>query len=1050
MRILHVSDLHATVLAEGDQRDIVGAALDDIAVMHAERPIDLVVFSGDLAAHGEANEFEAGADLLLRPLRRTLSHPPIVMVPGNHDVNRSDIDDVVDVGLSHTLTTRAAVAATLGNPDRVVQATARLRRWNDFHDSWYGDDAPEAVGALAWIHRFEIGGVDVAVAALNTSWRALGGMEDRKRLLLGEYQVQAALGALRNDTVKVIAMHHPLDWLAEFDADRARADLESNGVFVLSGHDHTTDPTMEISRRGAALYSRAGCLYADHDYANSYTILDLDPGREVTVSVRRWWSDRREFDQATDWHRGGAIDLLWPTRTGALPAHQIPLQELLAPLVDVAQEQSVLDGSGMDEEATTVSELVVEPRLWPVPDREVFSATVNPSNRPAPVEPLDLLDDVRVVIVAGGHSNGVTTALLWLLEKHVRAYGTHIPDHVRRPDARLRRLAQALRAAEQRFALRGDRKPPVILAVDDAELSDVGTRRRLVTFVKENPEAIFLVGSHDGDVSDAVAAFEAEGIATKHAFLGPFGRREVRHIVKRMSGEADPRLVTRVLRVVHRQRLSRSPLTLTALVYVTLREEDLAAVNESGWLDSFVKLLIDNPLGFDADGLKMDYRRREHLLERLADHLISKGVSRLARIDIEDVVLGYFRELGWESGSPGQLIDSLIRRRVLAEDDRGVGFRIPPFLHLFAAKRTFDDAVFKKRVFDDPIRYGAVIRHVAGLRRNDSELLDLVAAAVRSKLENGAAGLTPDDFDKITAGRGWSHTAEFWKARELLNSNDEQPSEEDVDELYEDLADNPEHDHEVVTDLEIFTELSDDGIKGIGDALSLLASVLQSSELVSDVELKTEVLREVIAGWGVLTVMAAMDEDERGHLGQMVVGLLDGIEDVKERQAQVEDLSRILIVTLMSVSLYLDVGNFHLERMLKNVLDDEELMASTLPALFATMLHSALLFGGWPDRLTSLYEAHGDNPIVREVARRWALQQYQVGKLSDVDNQKVEDLLVEILTRPPLPGGESPAPARARQKSDMREKLRHERAQVQWMIKTSNRVAPPVVWTYWR
>ena len=1045
MRVLHVSDLHATEAAGDDQRDIVAAALDDIAAMHSDAPIDLVVFSGDLAFHGTREEFEIGADMLLRPLQQHLSYPPIVMVPGNHDVTRDDIDKVINVGLVHTLTDRRAVSETLADAERVLQATGRLQRWDEFHDEWYGADGPEVVGALARIHRFKIGGTDVAVAALNTSWRASGGAGDRKALLLGEHQVRAALNAVRNATIKMIVMHHPLDWLADFDATSTRAMLESNGVVVLTGHDHTTDPTMEISRRGAAVYSRAGCLYADHDFANSYTILDLDPGRDVTVSVRSWWSERGEFDQATNWHRGGAIELPWPSRSDALPAHQIPLSDLLAPLVEIVQEQSVLDEADVDG-ALTVSELVIEPRLWPVPHREVFDAAVPADRRPKPIEPLDLLDDAQVVFVSGAPSNGVTTALLWLLEKHVRAHGTHVPDYARSPEARLRRLRQAMRSASQRFSLRSGRKPLVILAIDDVDLADGSARARLIAFVKEHPNALFLVGTHDSDLGDAQNGLRAADISSKCAFLGPFGRREVRQIVKRMSGEADPRLVTRVLRLVHRQRLSRSPLTLTALVYVTLSEEDLAAVNESGWLDSFVTVMIDNPLGFDVEGLKMDHRRREHLLERLADHLVTKGVSRLPRIDIEDFVIGYFRELGWESGSAGQLIQSLIHRRILSEDHHGVGFRIPPFLHLFAAKRTFDDEDFKRRVFDDPIRYGSIIRHVAGLKRNDAALLAHVAGTVRGMIVEGSGGLTPDDYDKITAGRRRSHDVEFWKARELLSKQANQPREEDLDDLYDNVADDP--DQQAASDIQIFGQPGDDCAKSIGDGLSVLASVLQSSELVANVELKADVLREVIKGWAVLTVMAAIDEEERGHIGEMVAGLLDGVVELDERQMQVEHISRVLIVSLMSVSLYLDVGNFHLEKMLKKLLAEEELMATALTALFATMLHSAMQFGGWPDHLAGLYERHGDNAIVREVVATWAQQQYNGGELVEADDRKVEDLLIEIQMTLDSPGIDASAPARARHKSNIREALRHERAQLQWRLKTDDRVPSPLFWSY--
>jgi len=49
MRIVHISDLHASTDEDFGQTRVANALLKDVSKQHQEIPVDLVVFSGDLA-----------------------------------------------------------------------------------------------------------------------------------------------------------------------------------------------------------------------------------------------------------------------------------------------------------------------------------------------------------------------------------------------------------------------------------------------------------------------------------------------------------------------------------------------------------------------------------------------------------------------------------------------------------------------------------------------------------------------------------------------------------------------------------------------------------------------------------------------------------------------------------------------------------------------------------------------------------------------------------------------------------------------------------------
>jgi predicted MPP superfamily phosphohydrolase len=537
MRILHISDLHALKTTLGGEAEIVQALLKDVEDQHRLRPFDLVVFTGDLAFDGTHAAFMSAQRFLLDPLCACLPGCEVILTPGNHDVDQDRIKPVIEEGLAHTLTDSDSVLAD------------RNRQPLEKH--------------FAWIHDLTLNSTRVGIAVLNSAWRS-GQGADRGKLLVGDALTKRALDAIDTHEIRLVVMHHPLSWLADFDATALRAQFEQRGVFVLTGHEHEPDPATEITTRGAALYSRAGCLYSGTSYSNSYTILDLDTtDRSVEVGVRRWWpSPHREFDASTDRYQGPTIPLAWPSRSTRHLPLPVTFKEALTPLAQLAQERSLIGADISISNGATVSDLLVKPRFWPVPNREAIANSLDSDEQPTPVDAVDATRRSRVVIVSGDQSSGVTSSLLWIIEQSFRRYGTAYPAYVE-ADRRfsLGRLRQALPRREK-----GERSEalPALLGIDDVRMSDRDTQIRLSRFIADHPEVTFVLGCHDEAHTDIARVLDADHISFERIFLAPFGRRELRQLVIRIAGPNSSELVTRVLKVMHGQGLARNPLNVAA------------------------------------------------------------------------------------------------------------------------------------------------------------------------------------------------------------------------------------------------------------------------------------------------------------------------------------------------------------------------------------------------------------------------------------------------------------------------------------------------------
>jgi metallophosphoesterase superfamily enzyme len=1028
---VHLSDLHAKEEQDEDhfgKKRVAESLVKDLREQTEEEPVDLFVFSGDLAFDGTTGALETGKSVLLDPIRSIYPETPFILVPGNHDVDRQRVEDVEEQGLQAVLNSREAVQKRLADVDHAAAARKRLTDWDRFALEW--DAKLEAIPVPPYGHRYELtcNGLRVAIGAFDTAWRSQGGESDKGRLVLGADSVTPFLEAASDADVSVVTFHHPLGWFAKFDGEAVDKKLQGSRALVLTGHEHAADPKLEQTPRGAALYCACPSTYADVNHPNGYAIIDVDvPGQATAISLRKWQpnGDRFGIDAETTGDTGQVL-FQWPipTEMAPVPIHA-PREAAIEPLAQLVQEQSVLVDHLDDAESHAVSDLVVTPRFWPVPHTEVFDRSVGRKGKPVEADPFTLLNKERVAIVSGPRMSGVTTSLLWLLEQHFERVGTHFPAYVQSdPRFSLGRVNGAIELARKRS---GDEHTPVIVAVDDVVPEDPRALGRLIRIVDENPDVKFILGCHDQQHETISRALEGTRvkIPTGTLYLGHFGRRETRALVVRLAGSEGSELVQRVLDLVQRQRLPRNPLNLAALISVLIREPNMAAVNETGLLQSYCNVLLDNPVGIDPDQLAMDQTRREHLLKRIARNIVEQDVSRLKRLEIEKLVSEYFEAIAFDTGSPGRQIESLIGRRVLAEDGSGVGFRYPALLHLFAAKAAEEQPDFKATLLEDQQRYAPVIRHLAGLTRSNAELLETVLEEALRVRADVADGIEVAQFDLIRDEHGLSQIKDFDQARALVERKPVLPSEEELDEIYDEAIEEPPEEPALRP---FETPVSPDATWELSGVFGLAAGVLQSSELVEDIALRSDALREVIEAWGVMTVLMALEEDMFRQIHELLDPMLPPAADEEKRKGVIEHVVRVFIVNLMSVTLNSDAGSIHHIKILTGLLDDSKFMSVTANALFATMMYSSLEFPGWPGRFQSLIDQHGEHPMVRETVRIWARMEYHHGDVSEKDQEELLELLAEMMT-PPASGGKDAVAARVAQKAEIREGLKTARTQ---------------------
>jgi hypothetical protein len=116
--------------------------------------------------------------------------------------------------------------------------------------------------------------------------------------LIGEPQIHDALEQVAEDDLRIVVMHHPFDWLAEFDRNHVEETLGRSAHFILCGHQHVGGIKVLSGTSGECVIIPAGASYDrrypdNSRYANGYNFVKIDVASGNGIIYFRTWGDRR-------------------------------------------------------------------------------------------------------------------------------------------------------------------------------------------------------------------------------------------------------------------------------------------------------------------------------------------------------------------------------------------------------------------------------------------------------------------------------------------------------------------------------------------------------------------------------------------------------------------------------------------------------------------------------------------------------------------------------------------------------------------------------------
>ncbi|MBE9012603.1 metallophosphoesterase [Pseudanabaenaceae cyanobacterium LEGE 13415] len=299
IRYLHLSDFHVGK-DKYAERKMFRKILNHVQEKKDQNWIpDLVFITGDIANRGKAEEYEVFTDEFLLGLYETLGNwnGLIFTVPGNHDVNRNEVEFLAREELCRSRNqVFESTRSGLQKRQRALLPGINAYCNNDESNApkqWINSEAG-TFHQIVTIREQQVG-----IVGMNTAWLSKDD-DDERNLTPGVELVKEALEQIEACQVRIVLGHHPLDWLLKDDGDRIRQAFGRCGVLYLHGHLHEACARGEENSAGKGFLNiQAGAAFQardgdERDWKNGLLWGELDLEQYQLRLQPRHWSAKHE------------------------------------------------------------------------------------------------------------------------------------------------------------------------------------------------------------------------------------------------------------------------------------------------------------------------------------------------------------------------------------------------------------------------------------------------------------------------------------------------------------------------------------------------------------------------------------------------------------------------------------------------------------------------------------------------------------------------------------------------------------------------------------
>ena len=887
---LHISDIHFNNKTEWRDDNYRDALCKHLAALFKDdeglRP-DFIFCTGDIA-FGEsskqsiAEQFEQAKvffDKLLiicGSAERPLPKGRLFVVPGNHDVNRQNIND----DAQQMLTSWAAQASSKIEfinqrfNDRNKEFVDTIKRLDEYGHfvAQYLPHQDNGEKRHTYANVVSINGLKVGIVGFNSAWTCSGPEDDRNIWLAANWQFNQAHKLLSDADIRIGLIHHPIDWFNNADREVANRRIATDFDFWLHGHSHSAWVTPAQNHIVVA----AGAVGAQSSDEFGINITSIDIGTvngashlHNIKSESSGWTIAPIHQHAPK----GVWRFTLPTRLNDLHS-KISLvtskqEEIRSNSPESATKENFVDRYLTKRFEDSLHSFSSLPKEWVPPVLSSQSELATDAKSTPKIATDDLILNPRSVFIKAPPQYGLTSLAHFLARAAWRANPSSLWLYLDAKNLKPHNAAVEQEVSDELKLLgcaEGDIKCVILDSMSPSSKDALKLLKNLCERYKNLP--IICMQQIEG------ASFNtADRISLDRDFetlyLWSLPKENIRKIVaayNQLRPIGDEDIVTnRLVSDLEVLNLHRTPLNCLTLLKVSEIDFDESPVNRSEMIKRILFLL------FNVDDIptyktRPDLKDCEYVLGHFCEQLIREGSDLFSRdqflVHIQKCCQDRLIDLETQV-----VFDVLYANNVLVRRGNFFCFKFSYWIFYFAAQRMHHEESFAKFIFEE-MRYAQhpeIIEFYTGIDRKREDALQILTRDIQTNYHaiKSKCGL-PDNLNPYRLAN-WALSSETREQmqKEIENGVLESNLPTPVKDQYADRAYNQARPY----DQDVRNILLGNSFVCMLKIISAGSRALRNSDYVSP-DIKRQLLNSILNSWQltsqILLVLAPILA-ERGH-----------------------------------------------------------------------------------------------------------------------------------------------------------------------------------------
>ncbi len=871
IRIIHLSDFHLEKENPNlKQKQVLEALLSDLKPYINDEVI--IIFSGDLidksglSFENQENRFDTFRKIFLDKINAKYpsTNGRIFIVPGNHDFDRSEVDEFTGIPFRDSL---------IEYPDKVKSYIEKIKlegksidgltKYKEFEKGFYSKTFNDKNWSWSQFDNsfiIKTKEATIGVSAFNSSWLCYED-ENIEKLFIGDEQVESSLEFIESCDIKIAIMHHPFEFYHKDDIEKIKSLLYNNYHMVFVGHTHKLESKQIDDLDGNLFVSVGKSICGERtkniDFVNGYSIVDYYKDDKIKVIYKKYLENKTTFVINTDVGNDEGIKEFSIPKTAELEIYyksKSIIELIKKDHYPKLNDDLILNISQSNK--SSLSEIFVEPVIGNLPE-----SNLNEQGEIEYYESKILSKGNTSKIIFGAKEIGKTILLDKLLIDYTESYkkNQRLPVLIKFSDLGNRSIKQLIRefilkSSEETKSILN--KVSVNLLVDDIDFSEdyKYQLKELKAFLNEYPDTNLIATHIHTDESQIpfkiITEFSNYVSGFDTYYLHFFKSKQIKGLISNWvrSSELDVHQnIEKLLKGFSELGLPKTPLAVTLFLWI-INKQQKKPINNAVLVEMFIDNLLEKSnitnIYFDT----FDFDDKQRLLAFIAKYMLDKGNKNLSyRVNEFDLLKEVEDYLKLKMDiNPSKVFNYFIDRGILIRcNGNSVRFKTAFFFSYFIAKYISYDKKFKSDVFSGKnyLEYINEIDFYTGLNREDIEVFDFI----NKELLNTFSFINPKvkkDYKQIDEVL---ETEQTISSKIDLTKVNNKPTEEQLEEVYDSQISSVNPNQKIVPKKDISDE--DDNQENEQPSLSKvlkLASVVLKNSTDIDPKKRKKAYDEII------------------------------------------------------------------------------------------------------------------------------------------------------------------------------------------------------------